>query len=214
MSEQLPAGTGAHVHILGYNTPTELQTIHATYPEANVGITLDPLALWIRNEGSWTQVATATGASVSTASESTSGIAPLATQAQTDAGVDDTRIVTPLKLATRTVTSPRVFDEFDTFVGWISSVGGTVTYEDGSLGHPGIIGLSTTTTSGTYSVVHRVTAGVGNVLPADNFDLTWIIQLRQTDAATLVRFGLGRAVTTNPPTDGIYVEKLAADTSW
>jgi hypothetical protein len=37
---------------------------------------------------------------VPAASESTSGIAELATQAEVDAGVDDTRIVTPLKLAT------------------------------------------------------------------------------------------------------------------
>lgn len=40
------------------------------------------------------------GASAPAASETTAGIAELATQAETDAGTDDLRIVTPLKLAT------------------------------------------------------------------------------------------------------------------
>jgi len=40
------------------------------------------------------------GTSAPSASESTAGIAELATQAETDAGTDDARIVTPLKLAT------------------------------------------------------------------------------------------------------------------
>lgn len=40
------------------------------------------------------------GTSAPAASESTAGIAELATQAETDAGTDDLRIVTPLKLAT------------------------------------------------------------------------------------------------------------------
>jgi hypothetical protein len=40
------------------------------------------------------------GTSAPAASETTAGIAELATQAETDAGTDDARIVTPLKLAT------------------------------------------------------------------------------------------------------------------
>lgn len=43
---------------------------------------------------------TAFGTSAPAATESTAGIAELATQAETDAGTDDTRTVTPLKLAT------------------------------------------------------------------------------------------------------------------
>lgn len=45
---------------------------------------------------SWTTFGTAAGA----ASETSQGIAEIATQAETDAGTDDARIVTPLKLAT------------------------------------------------------------------------------------------------------------------
>lgn len=40
------------------------------------------------------------GTAAAPASEITAGIAEIATQAETDAGTDDTRIVTPLKLAT------------------------------------------------------------------------------------------------------------------
>lgn len=43
---------------------------------------------------------TSFGTAASSASETTAGIAELATQAETDAGSDDARIVTPLKLAT------------------------------------------------------------------------------------------------------------------
>lgn len=43
---------------------------------------------------------TSFGTSAPSASESTAGIAELATQAETDAGTDDARIVTPLKLKT------------------------------------------------------------------------------------------------------------------
>ena len=42
---------------------------------------------------------TSFGASSPVASETTAGIAELATQAETDAGTDDSRIITPLKLA-------------------------------------------------------------------------------------------------------------------
>jgi len=60
-----------------------------TYRQTQVNFTLgtDPV-LW-----------TTFGTSVPPASESTAGIAAIATQAQTNAGTDDQRIVTPLKLA-------------------------------------------------------------------------------------------------------------------
>lgn len=48
------------------------------------------------NDVTWTAFGTASGA----ASETSAGIAELATQAETDTGTDDARIVTPLKLAT------------------------------------------------------------------------------------------------------------------
>jgi uncharacterized protein (UPF0333 family) len=61
----------------------------ATFRQTQVNFTLgtDPV-LW-----------TTFGASVPQASETTAGIAEIATQAETNAGTDDQRIVTPLKLA-------------------------------------------------------------------------------------------------------------------
>lgn len=62
----------------------------ASYRQTTLNFTL--------NSGTvtWTAFGTATGA----ASESSAGIAELATQGETDTGTDDARMVTPLKLAT------------------------------------------------------------------------------------------------------------------
>jgi hypothetical protein len=61
-----------------------------TYRQDQINGTIDSSTI------SWVAFGTAAPA----ASESTAGIAELATQAETDAGTDDLRIVTPLKLAT------------------------------------------------------------------------------------------------------------------
>src|SRR5262245_812832 len=62
----------------------------ATFRQTAVNFTL----------GSGTVTWSAFGTSAPSASETTAGIAEIATQAETDTGTDDTRIVTPLKLAT------------------------------------------------------------------------------------------------------------------
>ena len=62
----------------------------ATFRQSVVNATLGVTGL------SWTTF----GTSAAAASETVSGVAEIATQAETDAGSDDTRFVTPLKLAT------------------------------------------------------------------------------------------------------------------
>jgi len=62
---------------------------------ANLDLTADAAAT--QTETNWTIIAAAT---VLSATETVQGIAEIATQVETDAGVDDTRIVTPLKLKT------------------------------------------------------------------------------------------------------------------
>lgn len=62
----------------------------STYRQTAVNVTL----------GTTNLAFTLFGTSAPAASESTAGIAELATQAETDTGTDDARIVTPLKLAT------------------------------------------------------------------------------------------------------------------
>jgi hypothetical protein len=64
-------------------------SVGATYRQTAVNGTLGTTAI------AWATF----GTSAPAASETTSGIAELATQAETDAGTDDLRIVTPLKLA-------------------------------------------------------------------------------------------------------------------
>lgn len=61
-----------------------------TWRQTAVNVTLGTTTL------AWTAFGTAAGA----ASETSAGIAELATQAETDTGTDDARMVTPLKLAT------------------------------------------------------------------------------------------------------------------
>jgi hypothetical protein len=70
-------------------TVEEGSSAGVTYRQTQVNFTLgtDPV-LW-----------TTFGTSAPPASETTAGIAEIATQAETDAGIDDQRIVTPLKLA-------------------------------------------------------------------------------------------------------------------
>lgn len=62
----------------------------ATYRQTAVNVTLETTSL------AWTTFGTA----APSASETAAGIAEVATQAETDTGTDDARIVTPLKLAT------------------------------------------------------------------------------------------------------------------
>jgi hypothetical protein len=186
-------------------------------------VTLSPLALWAYKGGAWTQVATPANQPISAASESTSGIVTLASQAEADAGVNDTKSVTPLKLAQRTVTSPRIYDDFvsgGTSVGGIGDLGwftleGTTQLLASALGRVGVISRSTTATSGLYAVLYlRQDPTVGVVHTSDMFDVTFVVRLQQSDSDTLVRFGLANDATANPPANGVYIEKLAADTSW
>lgn len=69
----------------------------ASYRQTAVNFTIDSGAV------AWTLFGTSAGA----ASETSAGIAELATQAETDTGTDDARIVTPLKLKTSVHVSKR-----------------------------------------------------------------------------------------------------------
>ena len=93
-------------------------------PDANTGAELVN-AIVVINEGAgagtgWRQTAinitlgatniiwSSFGATPAAASETTAGIAELATQAETDTGTDDLRIVTPLKLASWSGRRPKI----------------------------------------------------------------------------------------------------------
>jgi hypothetical protein len=81
--------------------------------------------------------------------------------------------------------------------------------------HPGIERLQTGADSGA-AVGHTLNYdGFGAVLGSMVFDQNWIVRLNTNDTDTRVRIGL---IDGNPtvvtPTNGIYFEKLPADTNW
>ncbi|GAB4483857.1 MAG: hypothetical protein OHK0044_33270 [Burkholderiaceae bacterium] len=88
MTRALDASTAAELEA-AVVTVEEGSSAGVTYRQTAVNFTLgtDPV--------NWTSF----GTSAPPASETTAGIAEIATQAETDAGTDDARIVTPLKLA-------------------------------------------------------------------------------------------------------------------
>ncbi len=109
MTEQLPAAEVRRENYYdAFNTPAELPS---TQPEGALAVTLNPLAIYLRNEGQWVPLASVAGnipaPTVVNASETAAGIAELATQEETDAGSDAFRIVTPARLSGRTATEAR-----------------------------------------------------------------------------------------------------------
>lgn len=101
-------------------------------------------------------------------------------------------------------------------IGWalVLTSTGSVIARDGETDHPGIIRLSTGATSGSTAQIGVRGAGTGIFVPAAFFDLTLFARLNTNDASTTIRFGLATTWNSNPDVRGIYMEKLAADTSW
>ena len=96
MTRALDASTFAELE-QAVTTVEEGTNAGTSYRQTAVNGTIDSSSV------AWTTFGTAAGA----ASETSSGIAELATQAETDTGTDDARIVTPLKLATSVYASKK-----------------------------------------------------------------------------------------------------------
>lgn len=85
---------------LDMNLAAEVEQATATVEEGtNAGVSYRQTAVNV-TLGTTALAFTTFGTSSGAASETSAGIAEIATQAETDAGTDDARIVTPLKLAT------------------------------------------------------------------------------------------------------------------
>lgn len=94
----------AMTRTLDANTSNELESAITSIEEGtvNAGITFRQTSVnFVLNTGAVAWVVFGSG--VSAASETTAGIAEIATQAETDAGTDDARFITPLKLKTSTL---------------------------------------------------------------------------------------------------------------
>lgn len=120
------------------------------------------------------------------------------------------------------VSTLTLVDDFFTFLntsghistlGWGLRVASNAAAKSAAAGHPGVIELSTGTTSGTNAMLMLDTNNVGMVSPADSLRVVWILKLLANDANTTARLGLG-ASSGNPPAAGLYFEKLDGDTSW
>lgn len=100
-------------------------------------------------------------------------------------------------------------------LGWQFLNGTAPSVQAAVASHSGIIRLDSSASSGTRQYFWcGASVTVGQVLPADWFHLMVMFRMNTTDANTLFRVGLGNSANADPPADGIYIEKVAADTSW
>jgi hypothetical protein len=102
-------------------------------------------------------------------------------------------------------------------MGWalVTGSGGTCALIASEANHPGMIRLSTSATSGgNVLIILYGSATLGPILPADYFDMQLICRINTNDTNAQFRFGMMNNPTSDPGADGIYFEKLYADTSW
>lgn len=97
-------------------------------------------------------------------------------------------------------------------LGWNLS-GGTNTNQASEANRLGIFRKATSAVISTISVIalYGTSAGIDPALPTV---MEWAVRLNTNDANTSVRVGSGNSAFANPPTHGIYLEKLDADTNW
>lgn len=100
-------------------------------------------------------------------------------------------------------------------LNWVYAVGAILATGVTDINHPGTTVRDTGTAINSYAWMRlHSTPGGQSYFGSQTFDMTWIIKLAQADIATLVRLGMGANGSANPPTNGMYFEKLAADTTW
>lgn len=91
---------------------------------------------------------------------------------------------------------------------------GTLTQITAEANHPGII-HHVVTTSAQVASIRLGTSGLDTtIIPADTFDLQWVVRLNDQSTHTEFRAGICSASGTAPPANGIYIEKKLADASW
>lgn len=101
--------------------------------------------------------------------------------------------------------------------GQIGAIGfgstGTVAYQASIANRFGILRIDTSAVSGTLARISLYNSGVlfDTSLP---HMVVWLTRLNTNDANTTVRQGLQNTAIANPPNEGIYFEKLDADTNW
>ncbi len=96
-----------------------------------------------------------------------------------------------------------------------TTAGGVVTNSAGVANHPGIVNRTCSTTGNAigYTCL-RGNPTTGLFLPAELFDMTFIVKMAVNDSNTVFRCGMSSDPNSLTATHGIYVEKAAADTQW
>lgn len=94
-------------------------------------------------------------------------------------------------------------------MGWSTS--GTITNIGGEINRPGILRIDT---GAVINTIARINYANANDSAPQQSNLLFIARLNTNDANTKVRIGSSNSGTANPPNEGIYFEKLDADTNW
>lgn len=103
-------------------------------------------------------------------------------------------------------------------LGWQfagAGTGGGVTAIAASTAGAGRVGVYRFDTGTSAAYLHVSTRGNSAAFDAASFfDMTYLVRMNVNDANTVIRFGLANSTSANPPNDGMYIEKVAADTQW
>lgn len=94
-------------------------------------------------------------------------------------------------------------------LGWTSS--GTLSVQGSETNRPGILRIDTGAVSGTQARISYSNSGA--IDPAAASTTLWAVRLNTNDANTTLRIGSANSVAANPPANGVYFEKLDADTN-
>ena len=95
-------------------------------------------------------------------------------------------------------------------LGWTTA--GTITVQSSEANRPGIYRVDTSAVSATQARLSLPTAV--SIDPALPHAVMWAVRLNTNDANTTLRIGTQNATNANPPAQGIFLEKLDADTNW
>lgn len=113
-------------------------------------------------------------------------------------------------------------DDFMFGIGTSGNIGYGWGFANGSIsyiqseagGRIGLLRRDTTAVSGTLARTDLNINTASFIDPASNHSMIHVVRVNNADADTQVRLGAYAATFSNPPANGIFFEKLFADTNW
>ena len=98
--------------------------------------------------------------------------------------------------------------------GWGFANGSIAYIASEAGGRIGLLRRDTTAVSGTLARTDLSISTASFIDPASNHSMIHVVRVNNADADTQVRLGAYAATFSNPPANGIFFEKLFADTNW